>query len=199
MSFTRAVRPLVLAALLVVAAGCSSSPSAPPTYKLDGDACGAVPLDIIQPLAGVDPTKTPSDLTEGLQGGNCEMEFDGTAGYLKLVTFIAIQPNSTAGATSMYTKFKTDDSAGLDKYTTVADLKKLGTAAYVQRQHEYDGPWKPADSTLYKIVVEDGTLVLSVIFSGFARTPAAWPSTEQALQDKVEDAVKKIMAKLAQK
>ncbi|OKA05010.1 hypothetical protein [Amycolatopsis regifaucium] len=87
---------VVLAAVLV--AGCSSEPEPPPTYRLTGDACGAVNPAEFAALTRAAPAKKPSKLVESLVGGNCAMEFDGAGGYVLLTTFIAIHPSGEAAA-----------------------------------------------------------------------------------------------------
>ena len=192
----RTVGALLMAALLTLAIGCSSGPRTPPNYALRGDACGAVPLDTFEHLSGGPPsTRTPTDLVQGLDGGSCEMEFDGSAGYLQLVTFIAIHPTGADAARSMYEKFRTNDAAHVRDGAVVSDVPDLGSAAYLERRQLSDGT--APDSSLYKFGVQDGNLVLTLIFSGYGRPGSDWPTSEQALQDELRSAVQQILATLA--
>jgi hypothetical protein len=98
----------------------------------------------------------------------------------------------------MYTKFKTYDTANADNDTTISDVTDLGSAAYLESQHlSGSTPWKPTDTWLYKFGVQDGNLVLTLVLSGYARTESEWPTSEKALQDQLQSAVKQILQKLA--
>jgi hypothetical protein len=199
MSAPRTFSALLLATFLAVA-GCSSAPAAPPAYKLTGDACSAVPLDDYRVYTGSAPDKKPETLKPGLQGGNCTMDFDGDGGLLKLTTFIAIHPDGETPAKAMYDDFKksdTDSAATPTNDTTVSDLKDLGSAAYLSRQHDDKTPWKANDVWLYKFGVRHGSLVLTVTAAGYARTPQYWPATEQDLEGKFRATVEGIMKNLA--
>src|SRR5690242_3544329 len=87
-------------------AGCSSKP--PPAYRLDGDACSVVPVDYFQNLTVDTPTTEPSELKNGMAGGNCALEFDGTNGYIKLSVFMVIHSDGTA-AKAMFDDFRASD------------------------------------------------------------------------------------------
>ena len=59
--------------------------------------------------------------------------------------------------------------------------------------------WKPGEPILYKVVVQDGNLMLSLLFSGFAHAgqESQWPADEKDIQARVERTAKKTMSKLA--
>lgn len=197
MPHLRSVHALVIAALLVLATGCSA---AAPRYSLQGDACGVVPVGPFQDLAGGPPsTRTPGGLGKGLDGGYCTMEFDGDAGYVKLDTFIALHPTGVDAAKAMYTQFRDHDLGHVNDGAAVADVPDLGSAAYLERRRLSgdSGAWKPTDDSLYRYAVQDGNLVLTVTFDGYGVPGSAWPTSEQQLQDDVRSAVKQILATLA--
>lgn len=188
-------------AVVALAAGCSGDK--PPAYRLNGDACSAVPVDYFQSVTGATPTKTPSDLKDGMRGGNCDLTFDGTDGYLKQSVFIAIRTDE-ATAKSMYDQFKAGDQQEAQKpeigdKATITDLKDLGDAAYVEYQHDNSAAaWSPDQNFLYKFNVRHGTLVLTVTASGVAPTgkPGSWPTSEAELRGKVQDVVRGVMKNL---
>ena len=185
------LRALVLAALLALATGCSHTP---PNYALKGDPCGAVPLDTFEKLSGGPPTaQDPSKVTQGLQGGYCQVEF------VKLAAFIAIHPSGPDAAKAMYQEFRTHDAAHVNDGAVVADVPDLGSEAYMERQRLTggNGPWVPTDNSLYRYGVQDGNLVLTVTFSGFSRAGSDWPTREQDLQDDVRSAVDQILEALS--
>jgi hypothetical protein len=184
-----ATRLLTIAAVMAAAA-CSHD--SPPTYKLTGDACAVVPEKDLEPLAGAAPESTPNTLKDGLSGGACTLKFDGDAGFFQLDTFVAINASEKA-ATDMFDEFHTSDGAAADATTAVFDVKDLGTAAFARRQYLADGGYQPGSNYLYKLTVRDGTLVLTVLYSGFARVPASWPASEKAFQQKIDDVAEKMM------
>ena len=124
------------------------------------------------------PTKTPSELITGLDGGNCDMEFDGSGGYAKLTTFIAIHTSGEAAARAMYDDFRKNDGerSGPGTDLTVTDVQGLGTAAYLYRQH--------------------GSLVLTDNGRGYAREADGWPASEEDLKAKVRKITKDTMKTL---
>jgi hypothetical protein len=194
---TALAAPIVAAVAL---AGCSGDK--PPAYRLNGDACLVVPADYFQSVTGATPTKTPSQLKDGMQGGACELDFDGSGGFLKQSVFIAIRSDEAA-AKSMFDQFKTSDqedaqTPAIGDKATVTDVKDLGDAAYVEYQHDNTAPWSPDQSFLYKLGVRHGTLVLTIVASGAAPTgqPGSWPTTEDALRGKVQDVVRGVMKNL---
>lgn len=203
MGFARKALAVPIVAVVALVAGCSGDHEAkPPAYRLNGDACSAVPVDYFQSVTGATPTKTPSPLKDGIQGGDCELDFDGTGGYLKQSVFIAIRSDA-ATATSMFDQFKTGDQQGaqtpsIGDKATVTDVKDLGDAAYVEYQHDNTAPWSPDQVFLYKFGVRHGTLVLTVTASGAALSgqPGSWPTTEDALRGKVQDVVRGVMKNL---
>lgn len=180
---------MMVAAPMAVAA-CSND--SPPTYKLTGDGCAVVPEKDLESLADATPESTPSTLKDGLAGGACALKFDGDAGFFQLTTFVAIHATESA-ATSMFDEFHKSDNTAANATTTVFDVKDLGTAAFARREYLAGSGYSPGDNYLYKISVRDGTLVLTVLFSGFARVPASWPSSEKAFQQKIDDVAEKMM------
>lgn len=198
MRFAFAV-PIVAAVAL--AAGCSGDK--PPAYRLSGDACSVVPVDYFQSVTGAAPTKTPSDLKDGMQGGDCELSFDGSDGFLKQSVFIAIRADD-ATAKSMYDQFKAGDQQEAQKpeigdKATITDVKDLGDAAYVEYQYDNGAAaWSPDRNFLYKFNVRHGTLVLTVTASGVAPTGrvGSWPTSEAELRGKVQDVVRGVMKNL---
>jgi hypothetical protein len=193
----------LLAALAVTGlAGCSSpeaAPEPPPKYALTGDACDAVAPAEFEPLTGTRPAKTPSTLKQGLEGGNCVMEFDGSGGYLKLTTFIAIHPSGEPAAKTMFDDFKKSDTgrSGPGTDITVSDISGLGSAAYLYRKYDDARAWKPDEVWLYKFGVHHGALVLTIIGTGYARESAGWPATEQDLQAKIRKTAEDTMKTLS--
>ncbi len=186
-------------ALAVTAiAGCSSEPEPPPNYRLRGDACTAVNPAEFEALTRATPTKTPSKLVTGLDGGNCDMEFDGSGGYAKLTTFIAIHTSGEAAARAMYDDFRKNDGerSGPGTDLTVTDVEGLGTAAYLYRQHDDAKPWAVNELWLYKYLVRHGSLVLTVNGSGYAREAGGWPATEEDLKAKVRKVTEDTMKTL---
>lgn len=201
MGFARKAAPIVAVATLV--AGCSGgSGTKPPAYRLNGDVCSVVPVDYFQSVTGATPTKTPGQLKDGTQGGDCDLDFDGSSGFLKQSVFIAIRSDDAA-AKSMFDQFKTGDQKDAQTPTigdkaTVTDVTDLGDAAYVEYQHDNTTPWSPDQNFLYKFGVRHGTLVLTVLATGAAPSgqPGSWPTTEDALRGKVEDIVRGVMKNL---
>lgn len=200
MGFPRNALAAPLVAAVVFAAGCSGDK--PPAYRLNGDACSAAPVDYFQSVTGAAPTKTPSQLKDGMRGGDCELDFDGSGGFLKQSVFIAIRSDE-ATAKSMFDQFKAGDqkdsqTPSIGDKATVTDVKDLGDAAYVEYQHDSTTSWSPDQNFLYKFGVRHGTLVLVVVASGAARSgqPGSWPTTEDGLRGKVQDVVRGVMKNL---
>lgn len=200
MKFARTALAAPIVAVVALAAGCSGDK--PPAYRLNGDACSAVPVDYFQSMTGATPTKTPSELKDGLKGGDCDLTFDGDGGFLKESVFIAIRSDD-ATAKSMFDQFKTGDQKDAQAPTigdkaTLTDVKDLGDAAYVEYQYDDTKPWSADQSTLYKYGVRHGTLVLTLVASGAAPTgqPGSWPTTENAMRGKVQDVVRGVMKSL---
>ncbi|MBB5857670.1 hypothetical protein ACFQ05_18865 [Amycolatopsis umgeniensis] len=194
------LRGALLAALAVTTvAGCSSEPEPPPTYRLNGgDACAVVNTADFEALTKDSPSKTPSNLVSGLEGGNCAMEFEGSGGYVTLTTFIAIHPSGESAAKVMYDDFRKNDDkrSGPGTDLTVTDVEGLGTAAYLYRQHDDSKPWVSDDLWLYKYLVRHGSLVLTVTGTGISRDTAAWPTVEQEVRDKVKKSAEDTMKAL---
>ncbi|MEV6913232.1 hypothetical protein [Amycolatopsis sp. NPDC051071] len=193
------LRGALLVALAISAlAGCSAEPEPPPNYRLQGDACTAVNPAEFEALTRGTPTKTPSKLITGLDGGNCEMEFDGSGGYAKLTTFIAIHNTGEPGAKAMYDDFRANDGkrSGPGTDLTVVDVEGLGSAAYLYRQHDDTKPWTVKELWLYKYDVRHGSLVLTVTGSGYARETDGWPAAEEELKAKVRKSVDDTMKAL---
>ena len=202
MRFTRKALAASIVAVVALTAGCSGSAGKPPAYRLNGDACSVVPVDYFQSLTGAAPTKTPSQLRDGMQGGECALDFEGSGGFLKQDVFIAIRDDESA-AKSMFDDFKSSDqksaqTASIGDKGTVTDVKNLGDAAYVDYQYDDSRPWSPDQAFLYKYGVRHGTLVLTVTASGAAPSgnPGSWPATEAALRGKVQDVVRTVMKNL---
>lgn len=200
MGFARKALAALIVAVVALAAGCSGDK--PPAYRLNGDACSVVPVDYFQSVTEATPTRTPSPLKDGMQGGDCELDFDGSGGFLKESVFIAIRSDDAA-AKSMFDQFKTGDqkdaqTPAIGDKATVTDVKDLGDAAYVEYQHDNTAPWSPDQNFLYKFGVRHGALVLTVVASGVAPTgqPGSWPTTEDALRGKVQDVVRGVMKNL---
>src|ERR1700712_1324623 len=152
MKFARTALAAPIVAGVAPAAGCPGDKA--PAYRLSGDACSAVPIDYFQSVTGATPTKTPSQLKDGLQGGDCDLDFNGDGGFLKESVFIAIRSDDAA-AKSMFDQFKADDQKDAQAPTigdkgTLTDVKDLGDAAYVEYQHDSTAAWSPDQSSLYK-------------------------------------------------
>ncbi|MEO3978115.1 hypothetical protein [Streptomyces sp. CAU 1734] len=197
-------QPVILLATTLSLAACSSTPSAPPAYALEGEACDAVSTSVFEPLTGPAPTKTSSHLLAGLSGGNCDVRLEGANGFMTLKVFIAINPDHDA-ARKMYDKFEAGDKTDADRAdnvlrsVTVSQVKGLGQEAYLRRGHDVGKAWKPVDTFLYKYEVLDGSLVLSYLSSGYAKDPATgWPASEQELQDIIRKATEQLMKKIAE-
>ncbi len=189
---------LFVALAVSTLAGCSSEPEPPPNYRLQGDACTAVNPADFEALTRGTATKTPSKLVTGLDGGNCEMEFDGSAGYAKLTTFIALHPSGEAAAKAMYDDFRKNDGERARPGTdlSVTDVEGLGSAAFVYRQHDDTKPWTAMELWLYKYDVRHGSLVLAVTGSGYAREADGWPTAEEDMKAKVRKSVEDTMKTL---
>ncbi|GAB3745661.1 hypothetical protein GCM10027598_82620 [Amycolatopsis oliviviridis] len=188
----------VAALAATLAAGCSTEPEPPPAYRLNGDACGAVNPADFEALTRSTPTKTPSKLVAGLNGGDCKMEFDGSGGYASLMTFIAIHPSGEPAAKAMYDDFRKNDGERSRPGTdiTVSDVDGLGSAAYLYRQRDDKKPWAAGEFWLYKYNIRHGSLVLTVSGSGYARDAAAWPATEEDMKAKVRKSAEETMKTL---
>ena len=200
MRFARKALAVPIVAVVALAAGCAGDK--PPAYRLNGDACSVVPVDYFASVTGATPTKTPSQLKDGMQGGACELDLDGSGGFLKQSVFIAIRDDE-ATAKSMFDQFKTGDqkdaqTPAIGDQATVTDVTDLGDAAYVEYQHDNTAPWSPDQSFLYKFGVRHGTLVLTIVASGAAPTgqPGSWPTTEDALRGKVQDEIRGVLKNL---
>ncbi len=187
-----------MALVFTTIAGCSSEPEPPPIYRLQGDVCEAVNAADFEALTRGIPKKTPSKLITGLDGGNCEMEFDGSGGYAKLATFIALHPSGEAAAKTMYDDFRKHDGerSGPGTDITVSDVEGLGTAAHLYRQHDDRKPWAVDTFWLYKYGVRHGSLVLTVSGSGFAEETEGWPAAEEDMKAKVRKSVEDTMRTL---
>src|SRR6476660_2658067 len=94
MIFARKALAAPIVTVVVLAAGCAGDK--PPAYRLSGDVCSVVPVDYFQSVTEATPTKTPSQLKDGMQGGDCKLDFDGSGGFLKLSVLIAIRCDEAA-------------------------------------------------------------------------------------------------------
>jgi hypothetical protein len=191
-------RLIAVAALLTTLAACSSSP---PTYKWPGgNACALLGTGEMTDLVGTGATgdPVPSELKPGYTGGNCKNEIRGDLGEVTLESLIMVHSDEDA-AKATYDQLKKSEFNRSDSDVTHGDLKSLGSQAYWTRTLSASRPWKPGDPLLYKVVVQDGTLMLSLLFSGFAHSghESQWPQNEKDIHTRVERTAKNIMTKLS--